>query len=69
MGASVSVAQLYFLNGKAGWGKTFLMHYLVTQFKVEGDAVLVVSTTSLSIIYYDYNRTTHSTFKISVKEV
>jgi len=45
------------------------MYYLITQFKVEGDAVLVVGTTSLSIVYYDYSRTAHSTFRILVKEV
>ena len=68
-GAIVGTVQLHFVDGKAGWGKTFLIYCLVTQFRVEGDAVLVVSTTGLSIIYYDCSCTAHSAFKIPVKEV
>jgi hypothetical protein len=69
IGASVGTAQLHFLDGKAGRGKTFLMHCLVTQFRAEGDAVLVVGTTGLSIVHYDRGRTAHSAFGIPVKEV
>jgi hypothetical protein len=67
--ASVGAAQLHFLNRKAGRGKTFLMHCLVTQFRAEGDAVLVVGTTGLSIVHYDRGCTAHSAFRIPVKEV
>ena len=65
----VGAVQLHFLDGKAGRGKTFLMHCLVTQFRAEGDAVLVVGTTGLSIVHYDRGRTAHSAFGIPVKEV
>ena len=68
-GRSVGAAQLHFVNGKAGRGKTFLMHCLVTQFRAKGDAVLVVGTTGLSIVHYDRGRTAHSAFGIPVKEV
>jgi hypothetical protein len=68
-GMGASAAQLHFLDGKAGRGKTFLMHCLVTQFRAEGDAVLVVGTTGLSIVHYDRGRTAHSAFGIPVKEV
>jgi hypothetical protein len=69
IGAGVGAAQLHFLDGKAGRGKTFLIHCLVTQFRAEGDAVLVVGTTGLSIVHYDRGRTAHSAFGIPVKEV
>ena len=69
MGIGVSIAQLHFLDGKAGRGKTFLMHCLVTQFRADGDTVLVVGTTALSIVHYDRGRTAHSAFGIPVKEV
>ena len=67
--ASVGIVQLHFLDGKAGRGKTFLMHCLVTQFRAEGSIVLVVGTTGLSIVHYDCGRTAHSAFGIPVKEV
>jgi hypothetical protein len=60
---------LHFLDGKAGRGKTFLMNCLVTQFRAEGDLVLVVGTTGLSIVHYERGRTAHSAFGIPVKEV
>ena len=69
MGTSISAAQLHFLDGKAGRGKTFLMHCLVTQFRAEGNAVLVVGTTSLSIVHYNHSCTAHSAFGIPVREV
>jgi hypothetical protein len=69
VGVGASAAQLHFLDGKAGRGKTFLMHCLVTQFRAEGNAVLVVGTTGLSIVHYDRGRTAHSAFGIPVKEV
>jgi chromosomal replication initiation ATPase DnaA len=68
-GLGASITQLHFLDGKAGRGKTFLMHCLVTQFRAEGDAVLVVGTTGLGIVHYDHSRTTHSAFRIAIKEV
>jgi hypothetical protein len=68
-GMGASAAQLHFVNRKASRGKTFLMHCLVTQFRAEGDVVLVVGTTGLSIVHYDRGRTAHSAFGIPVKEV
>lgn len=59
---------LHFLDGKVGGGKTFLMNCLVTQFRAEGNLVLVVGTTGLSIVYYERGRTAHSAFGIPVKE-
>ena len=68
-GAGAGATQLHFVDGKAGRGKTFLMHCLVTQFRAEGDVVLVVGTTGLSIVHYDRGRTAHSAFGFPVKEV
>ena len=62
-------ACLYFLDGKAGRGKTFVMNCLVTSFRAQGTIVLVVGSTALSIIHYDHGRTAHSTFGIPVVEV
>jgi len=60
---------LHFLDRKAGRAKTFLMHCLVTQFRAECDAVLVVGTIGLSIVHYDRGRTAHCAFGIPIKEV
>jgi hypothetical protein len=68
-GVGAGAAQLHFVDGKAGRGKTFLMHCLVTQFRAEGSAVLVVGTTGLSIVHYNCGCTVHSAFGIPVKEV
>src|SRR5436309_1086237 len=65
----VGVAQLHFVNRKVGQGKTFLMHYLVTQFRAKGNAILVVGTIGLSIVHYNYSHTTYSAFGIPIKEV
>jgi hypothetical protein len=69
MSVGAGAPQLHFLDGKAGRGKTFLMHCLVTQFRADGSPVLVVGTTGLSIVHYDRGRTAHSAFGIPVKEV
>ena len=60
---------LYFLDGKAGRGKTFLVNCLVTSLRAQGAIVLVGGLTALSIIHYDRGRTAHSTFGIPVVEV
>jgi hypothetical protein len=62
-------ACLYFLDGKAGRGKTFLVNCLVTSLRARGAIVLVGGSTALSIIHYDRGRTAHSTFGIPVVEV
>ena len=62
-------ACLYFLDGKAGRGKTFVMNCLVTSFRAQGGIALVVGSTALSIVHYDRGRTAHSTFGIPIVEV
>ena len=62
-------ACLYFLDGKAGRGKTFVMNCLVTWFRAQGGIALVVGSTALSIVHYDRGRTAHSTFGIPIVEV
>jgi hypothetical protein len=62
-------ACLYFLDGKARRGKTFLMNCLVTSLRAQGAIVLVVGSTALSIIHYACGWTAHSTFGIPVVEV
>jgi hypothetical protein len=61
--------QTYFIDGKAGRGKTFLMNCLVMSLRAKGDIVLVAGSTALSIIHYERGRTAHSTFGIPVVEV
>jgi ABC-type lipoprotein export system ATPase subunit len=60
---------IYFVDGKAGRGKTFLMNCLVMSLRAKGNIVLVAGSTALSIIHYERGRTAHSTFGIPVVEV
>jgi primosomal protein N' len=62
-------ACLYFLDGKAGRGKTFVMNCLVASFRAQGGIALVVGSTALSIVHYEHSRTAHSTFGIPIVEV
>ena len=62
-------ACLYFFDGKARRGKTFVMNCLVTSFRAQGGIALVVGSTALSIVHYDRGRTAHSTFGIPIVEV
>lgn len=44
---------LYFLDGKASRGKTFIINCLVMLLRAKGNIVLVAGSTALSVIYYE----------------
>jgi PIF1-like helicase/Helitron helicase-like domain at N-terminus len=62
------VDHAFFLDGKAGRGKTFLMDAIVSKLRLSNFIVLVVGSTALSVTSYDRGRTAHSTFSIPVKD-
>lgn len=59
----------FFLDGKAGRGKTFTVNVLVNKLRGMGDIVMICGTTALSVTLYERGRTAHSTFGIPVIEV
>lgn len=61
-------AACFFVDGRAGRGKTYLMGSICDRMRSNGDVVCVVGTTALSVIHYERGRTAHSTFGIPVQE-
>ena len=61
--------RIYFVEGAAGGGKTFLMNTIIQQLRGNKQIVLVVGTTALSVTLYDSSRTAHSLFGIPITEV
>ena len=59
----------FFIEGKAGRGKSFTASVLVSRLRSEGPIVLVVGSTALSVAQYERGRTAHSAFGIPVTEV
>ena len=59
----------FFIEGKAGRGKSFTANVLVNRLRSEGHIVLVVGSTALSVTQYERGRTAHSAFGIPVTEV
>jgi len=55
---------LFFVDGRAGRGKTFLMAAICDRIRGDGGIVCVVGTTALSVIHYERGRTAHSAFGI-----
>ncbi|CUS06638.1 unnamed protein product [Tuber aestivum] len=58
----------FFIEGKAGCGKSYTANVLVNRLRSEGYIVLVVGSTALSVTQYDRGRTAHSAFGIPVTE-
>lgn len=58
----------FFVDGRAGRGKTFLVGAICNRVRGEGDIVCVTGTTALSVIHYDRGRTAHSAFGIPVQD-
>ncbi|KAK1948635.1 hypothetical protein LY78DRAFT_561662, partial [Colletotrichum sublineola] len=54
----------FFVDGKAGRGKTFLIGTLCDRICAEGHVVCIVSSTTLSVTLYERGRTAHSAFRI-----
>jgi hypothetical protein len=61
-------AACFFVDGRAGRGKTFLMAALCDQVRADGGIVCVTGTTALSVIHYERGRTAHSAFGIPVQD-
>jgi predicted ATPase len=61
--------QMYFIDGKAGRGKTFLVRAICDTIRSQGDIVIIAGSTALSATLYERGRTAHSIFGIPVLEV
>ena len=64
-----SSGSCFFLEGKAGCGKSFVAAMIVHRLWSEGSCVLVVGSTALSVTLYERGRTAHAAFGIPVTEV
>ena len=59
----------FFIEGKPGRGKTFLVDALCSHLRSEGLIILIVGTSALAAALYERGRTAHSLFRIPVTEV
>ncbi|KAF6514101.1 hypothetical protein HZS61_006357 [Fusarium oxysporum f. sp. conglutinans] len=66
--SSLAAGGCFFIDGRAGRGKTFLMSTLCDYVRAEGKVVCVAGSTALSVTLYERGRTAHSTFGIPVRE-
>ena len=60
---------LFFLEGKPGQGKTFVVNAICNQLRGENHIVLVVGSSALAATLYDGGQTAHNLFQIPVTEV
>ncbi|KAH0603502.1 uncharacterized protein H6S33_007824 [Morchella sextelata] len=58
----------FFLDGKAGRGKTYVVNTIVNYLRGQGDIVVITGSTALSVTLYERGRTAHSAFGIPVVE-
>ncbi|XP_026410263.1 ATP-dependent DNA helicase PIF7-like [Papaver somniferum] len=56
--------RMFFLNGSAGTGKTFLYNTIARSCRRDGNIVLTVASSGIASLLLDGGRTAHSTFKI-----
>ena len=63
------IKSCFFIEGKAGRGKSYPANVIVNRLRCEGHIVLVVGSTALSVTQYERGRTAHSPFGIPVTEV
>jgi hypothetical protein len=67
---SASLAHtVFYLDGKAGRGKSFVASALCTILRSENRIPIIAGTTALSVTMYERGRTAHSAFGIPVSEV
>ncbi|KAH8147851.1 uncharacterized protein LAJ45_07952 [Morchella importuna] len=59
----------FFLDGKAGRVKTYVVNTIVNYLRGQGDIVFITGSTALSVTLYERGRTAHSAFGILVVEV
>lgn len=58
----------FFIDGRTGRGKTFLIYTIYDHLRVNGDIVYITGTTVISITYYDRGRTAYLAFGIPIQE-
>jgi chromosomal replication initiation ATPase DnaA len=58
--------RLYFIDGKAGRGKTFLVRAICDTLCSQADIAIVAGSTALSATLYEHGQTAHSVFGIPV---
>ncbi|KAA8894732.1 hypothetical protein FN846DRAFT_912553 [Sphaerosporella brunnea] len=58
--------RLYFIDGKAGRGKTFLVRAICDTLRSQADIAIIAGSTALSATLYERGRTAHSVFGIPV---
>lgn len=58
----------FFIEGRPGRGKTFLIQTLLSRYRAEVHIILIVGTSALSAIAYPRSRTAHYMFGIPVTE-
>lgn len=59
----------FFVDGKPGRGKTFVLDALSCKLRSEGRIVLIVGTSALAATLYERGRTAHNLFRIPVTDV
>lgn len=63
------ISRCFFLNGKAGLGKTFTVNTIVNYLRGQEHVVIITGLTALSVTLYECGKTAHSTFGIPIVEV
>jgi PIF1-like helicase len=61
--------KLFFITGKAGTGKSFLIKTLIAYMRSQLKVVLIVGSTALCVQQYERSQTAHSMFKIPITQV
>lgn len=59
----------FFLYGKEGRGKTYVVNTIVNYLRGQGDIVVITGSTALSVTLYERGHTAHSAFGIPVVEI
>jgi PIF1 helicase. len=59
----------FFIEGKPGRGKTFVLDALCCRLRSDGLIVLIVGTSALAATLYEGGRTAHNLFQLPVTEV
>jgi tRNA A37 threonylcarbamoyladenosine biosynthesis protein TsaE len=60
---------VFYLDGKAGHGKSFVASALCTILRSENHIPIIVGTTAVSVRIYETGRTAHSAFGLPVSVV
>jgi chromosomal replication initiation ATPase DnaA len=60
-------SKLFFLNGPAGTGKTYVYNVVCSKLRAEGQIVLCVASSGIAALLLPGGRTSHSHFKIPLQ--